>query len=49
MNHGNQHTSRKLDLLLILYWARYYVRKGFVTAARYNLSVYRRAYALAPV
>ena len=47
--HGNQHRSRKVDLLALLDAARYALDvHGEVDNARLYLKLYHRQYALAP-
>lgn len=45
---GNQHFSRKRDLLTVLDSARWRVRNGMVDEARVYLEIYRAAYVICP-
>jgi hypothetical protein len=47
-NTGNQHASRRRDLLGLLDAARFVLGRGNVLSARAYLITYRLAYALAP-
>lgn len=47
-NTGNQHFSRKRDLLDTLGYAWHRLRLGMTDAARVYLYLYRMAYALVP-
>lgn len=48
MKTGNQHSSRKGDLLGRLHAARIVLAAGYVNSAQYWLADYRLAYAQAP-
>jgi hypothetical protein len=47
-NHGNQHKSRKGDLMAALRGARYWLAHGYGSGARQALREYRKEYALVP-